>query len=194
MTHPQTFVVVLRSRMVHRPRVWCTLAALMALAVVGGCRRGDGAATGPWNLSQVTGRVTLPARTTLSVARLASSGAPDNCADVTWEAAQEIDHDRLRARGFVVLASTCAQTFAPKVTPLASCARAEAEDGSHPLGHGQASYYDLATLAGDDTYRGQCLGTGGDWKLSPDFEARKARTGGDQPPHHEIDSLMELLP
>jgi hypothetical protein len=192
MTRPQTPVVVLRSVLVHR--LAAAVALLAALAVVGGCRRGGGAATGPWNVSKVAGRVTLAARTTLSVARLSSSGAPDNCADVTWEAAQEIDHDRLRARGFVVLASTCAQTFASKVAPLASCTRAEAEDGSHPLGHGQAWYYDLSTLAGDDTYRGQCLGTGGDWKLSPDFEARKASAGSGPPPHHEIDSLMELLP
>ena len=93
------------------------------------------------------------------------------------------------------LKSTCAETFSGFVA-LASCTRSNSEDVTQPTARGVASYYDVATLEGDDTYYGQCLGTGGSWKIKPksdpDYTRARARMGGSAP-HHEIDSLMELM-
>lgn len=182
MTQPKKIVAAVASVLV---------VVGLALVVGGRLRGGGGHRRRALSLAQ--GRATLPASSTLSVARLVGSdGAPDNCADVTWQGPQDIDFDRLRTRGFVVLKSTCAESFADLVA-LASCVRSEVEDGSHPLARGTAYYYDLATLGSDDTYRGQCLGTGGDWKSTPELERSKSASPG-TPAHHEIDSLMELLP
>jgi len=134
--------------------------------------------------------------TTVSLARLSKAGTPDNCADVTFEVGKQLDLERLRGRGFVVLKATCAESF-PRLGALASCTRSDLEGDARPPTHAVAYYYDLATLEGDDTYRGQCLGTGGDWKIKPpgdpEYVAARARLAG-ATPHHEIDSLMELMP
>lgn len=132
---------------------------------------------------------------TISVAKLSSAGTPDNCADVIFSTGRTFDAERLKAMGFVVLKSTCAETFSGFVA-LASCSRSNSEDDTQPTARGVASYYDVATLEGDDTYYGQCLGTGGSWKIKPqsdpDYARARARMGGSAP-HHEMDSLMELM-
>jgi hypothetical protein len=138
----------------------------------------------------------VPPSTTISVAKLSGAGIPDNCADVTFAAGKTIDVEGLKARGFVVLRSTCAESFA-RLGALASCARSSPEGAAQPTARGIAYYYDLATLEGDDTYRGQCLGTGGTWQIKPQSDPQvasaRARAAG-ATPHHEIDSLMELMP
>lgn len=143
-----------------------------------------------------SGQLAIPPNTTVSVAKLSGAGTPDNCADVTFSARRTIDVGSLKARGFVVLRSTCAESFA-RLGALASCARSSPEGASQPTARGVAYYYDLASLEGDDTYRGQCLGTGGTWQSKPQNDPQvasaRARAAG-ATPHHEIDSLMELMP
>jgi hypothetical protein len=174
------------------------LSVLMVpfLVVVGGIgcpahRNGSGR----WGASEVQGRSTIPPNTPISMAKLSSAGSPDNCADVTFAAPKEIDYDQLKARGFIVLKSSCQQTFS-QLRPVATCNRSDVDTqapNAQISAHAVAYYYDVATLEGDDTHRGQCLGTGGSWKVEPQYEVERARIAASAP-HHEIDSLMELMP
>jgi hypothetical protein len=134
--------------------------------------------------------------TTVSLAKFASVGTLDNCADVTFWAKREIDAKKLEARGFVLLKSTCSKTF-PNGAAVASCTRSDLDGDAQPSVLGVGYYYDIATVEGDDTYRGQCLGTGGSWAVKspegPPSASARARVDASAP-HHEIDSLMELVP
>ncbi len=131
----------------------------------------------------------------ICLAKLSDKGLPDNCAEVTFSKATALDLDHLKARGFKILSSTCKEAF-PGAVPLASCTRSDAEDDAQPPTRGVAYYYDPTTLAGgDETYRGQCLGTGGSWELKVgDAQDAKLRArAGAAAPHHEIDSLLEIM-
>src|SRR5450432_2463610 len=72
---------------------------------------------------------------TISVAKLSSAGTPDNCADVIFSTGRTFDAERLKAMGFVVLKSTCAETFSGFVA-LASCSRSNSEDDTQPTARG----------------------------------------------------------
>jgi hypothetical protein len=171
--------------------VLVTLVALVLVFAVGGRKRGTG--SGRWDVSEMRGRTTIPPHSIISMAKLSSRAeTPDNCADVTFGMSKEIDFDHLQARGFVVLKSTC-QTIFSRFVPIASCTRSDLDDKLRPLAHAVAYYYDVATLEGDDTHQGQCLGTGGAWKLEPEYDLRRPTIAA-AVPHHEIDSLMELMP
>ncbi|MGA3123015.1 MAG: hypothetical protein ABSF69_19775 [Polyangiaceae bacterium] len=132
---------------------------------------------------------------TISIAKFSSGNRLDNCADVTFRAGHEINPGKLEARGFVVLKSTCAKTF-PNSFVFASCTRSDLDNDAEPATEAVGYYYDVATLEGDDTYRGQCLGSGGSWVVKrddPQYVEMRARTASSKP-RHEIDSLMELSP
>ncbi len=137
----------------------------------------------------------IPPDTTISMAKLSAAGPPDNCADVTFSKGAKLDFEGSKARGFVVLKAPCRETFL-HLSALASCTRAVQDDDTKPPAHGVGYYYDPTTLKGDDTYRGQCLGTGGDWKVKPPsdpaYVSARARIPATAP-HHDIDSLMELM-
>jgi hypothetical protein len=137
--------------------------------------------------------VTAP-HATVSIAKLSSGGTLDNCADVIFATSRTIDVKQLEARGFVLLPSPCAKAYASSV-PLASCTRTELEGEGEPV-HAIGYYYDAATLqAEDDTYRGQCLGNNGAWAAKPQDDPKLARARLTlSKPHHEFDSLMELVP
>jgi len=139
------------------------------------------------------GQTKVPRGGIVSIARLSGPGKPDNCADVTFPAGKVIDYDRLRTRGFVVLKGMCAQAF-PGAVALASCARHFDDNPAEPPATGVSRYYELATLGADDTYRGQCLGTGGSWTVDAQFAAMRARMPATTTPRHDIDSLIELMP
>jgi hypothetical protein len=134
--------------------------------------------------------------TSISIAKLSSGNALDNCADVTFAGKKEFDDKRLAARGFVLLKSTCAKSF-PNSVALASCSRSDVDVDAQPSIQAVGYYYDLATFEGDDTYRGQCLGNGGSWVVKPPNDPDLARARArlvPSKPHHEFDSLMELAP
>ncbi len=173
------------------PVVLGTLVALVLVFAFGSRTRGPG--SGRWDVTEMHGRTTIPPHSIISMAKLSSiPEAPDNCADITFDLSKEIDLDHLQARGFVVLKSTCQRTFS-RFVAIASCTRSDVDEKLRPLAHAVAYYYDVATLEGDDTHKGQCLGTGGAWKLEPGYDLRRAAIAA-AVPHHEIDSLMELMP
>jgi len=134
--------------------------------------------------------------TTISIAKFSAAGTVDNCADVTFSPSKEIDVTSLQARGFTVLKSTCSKVFRNLET-FATCTRSDPDGDAQPSTTGVAYYYDVGTIDGDDTYRGQCLGNGGSWSAKaptdPQYAKARARTAGSRP-HHEFDSLMELAP
>ncbi len=182
----------------HKARnVALALSALVVLALgVRSLVRRPDTGNGRLDRAEAAGRASLPPNTTISIAKFADAGAPDNCADVTFLVGKELDYDKLRARSFAVLKSTCKEAF-PSLPVLATCTRSNEEDDAGPSARAVGYYYDLATIAGDDTYRGQCLGTGGSWGADrldePRNAALRARLVG-VTAHHEIDSLMELMP
>jgi hypothetical protein len=137
-------------------------------------------------------RSATPPTPAISIAKFSDAGIPNNCADVIFSAHKEIAVEKLQARGFVLLKSTCKETFS-RLPALASCTRSDADEDAQPPTHGVGYYYDVATLEGDDTYRGQCLGTGGTWAQDdPQYASARSRMGASTP-HHEDDSLMELM-
>jgi hypothetical protein len=172
------------------------ILALLALLVlvfgVGGVVRILGARNGR---PQAQVSSATPPNTAISMAKLSDAGVADNCADVTFSGHKAIAMEKLQARGFVVLKATCKETFSGML-PLASCTRSDQDDDAQPPTRGIAYYYDLATIEGDDVYRGQCLGTGGTWEMrshdTPEYARQRARRAASAP-HHEIDSLMELM-
>lgn len=174
--------------------------ALVALFVAGlgawAILRALGTGTSQPTPSGGTDPLSTTPHTTVSIAKFASAGNLDNCADVTFWGKKEIDAKKLEARGFVLLKSTCSKTF-PNGVAVASCTRSDLDSDARPSVLGVGYYYDIATVEGDDTYRGQCLGTGGSWAVkSPDRlpSAGAPATIDASKPHHEIDSLMELVP
>ncbi|HXN34408.1 MAG TPA: hypothetical protein VN894_21245, partial [Polyangiaceae bacterium] len=110
----------------------------------------------PW--SGAASLVTEP-HTTMSIAKFSNGDTLDNCADVTFGERTEIDAKRLEARGFSILQTTCAETF-PNSVALASCTRSDLDSDAQPPTRAVGYYYDPATLQGDETYSGQCLGNG----------------------------------
>ncbi|MGD0678505.1 MAG: hypothetical protein ABSC94_24115 [Polyangiaceae bacterium] len=145
--------------------------------------------------SPATPASTVP-HTTISIAKLSRENAPDNCADVTFLGKKEVDRKKLEARGFTILESSCSRAF-PNSIPLATCSRSDVDGDAQPSTEAVGYYYDVATIEGDETYRGQCLGAGGAWMVKPqnDPQLASARTRlAGAKPHHEFDSLMELAP
>jgi hypothetical protein len=172
------------------------VAVIVAVLGAWAIPRALGTATSQPTLSGGPDSLSTTPHTTVSLAKFASNGNVDNCADVTFWPTKAIDANKLEARGFVLLKSTCSKTF-PNAVVVASCTRSDADGDAQPSVRGVGSYYDMATVEGDDTYRGQCLGTGGSWAVqSPDgppSASLHARIDASKP-HHEIDSLMELVP
>lgn len=146
--------------------------------------------------ASASGPSMMSPHTTISVAKLSSAKTPDNCADVTFWVAKPIDFKHLEERGFVVMKWTCAKTFKGQ-TVFATCTRSDKDVDGHGTADAIAYYYDLATVESDETYRGQCLGNGGSWTPKPQDDPEYVHARARMPvskPHHEIDSLMELLP
>lgn len=135
--------------------------------------------------------------TTVSVVRFSRPNSPDNCADVTFWDSRTIDFKHLEERGFVALKSPCTKSF-KNYPAFATCTRLGKDSRGNPTLDAVAYYYDLATIEGDETYRGQCLGNGGSWVMKPsndpDYVRARARVPAASKPHHEIDSLMEIAP
>lgn len=166
---------------------------LGALALVYGIGPGWERAPPP----SATGPTKTSPHTTVSVVRFSSPNTPDNCADVTFWDSRYIDFKHLEERGFVALKSSCVKSF-KKYPALATCTRMDKDAQGNPTLDAVAYYYDLATIEGDGTYSGQCLGSGGAWVVKPqndpDYARARARVPPGAKPHHEIDSLMEIAP
>lgn len=173
------------------------VVVVTAAALVGGVGCMRSGRSGGWQASESVGRSTIPPGTTLTMAKLSSGAAsPDNCAEVTFATAKPLDYDQLKRRGFVVLKFPCMKSFS-RFAPVASCTRSDRDEHGQPSARAVAYYYDVATLEKDDTHQGQCLGTGGAWKVELEYDRQRVRIAtatATAQPHHEIDSLMELMP
>jgi hypothetical protein len=181
----------------YRKHAGVALVALFVVALgVWAIPRALGTGSQPTPSDGTLDPLSTAPHTTVSLAKFSIEGTLDNCADVTFWAKREIDAKKLEARGFVLLKSPCSKTF-PNGVAIASCTRSDLDGDAQPSVLGVGYYYDVATVVGDDTYRGQCLGTGGSWAVKspegPQSATLRAKMDASKP-HHEFDSLMELAP